>query len=580
MSECFLVFAGGSGSMVLESVVHMAAVSALPYQKIHALMMDVDNGNGNLTRADNALKKYNAFRESMGNQPVQGFFMAEIELYRWTPNQMDKLENRSIRGMVQDNPEAVWLSHAIYTEDEIQHEVPVGFKGHPNLGVLFLENLLRRKESNGEIDRFIKAFVNSGESRIMLIGSCFGGTGAAAIPVFGRYLRTHIDETKKKDLLFGLLALEPYFVLPTPGDENLKIDSSIFGDKVKTVLSYYPNSLFNDQEGDMTYQHVYLLGSENKVVFPQNSSGKNSQVNPANLITWFACTAIQQFFALPEDEARNFGHGKLHLPWVNDATWEWDQFSPKVFPLLEKQFAQILQVSMLYISKVHTSILLLPNVEKYSFLANLLIDCNTEQRKEFQILMQSFTGYIALLVNWLFQIMSHLPMLALGEQPDAQPNAAAPNEAEEATYFEFHHADRAHIQKAFEELKLRGPDYCTLMLDSLIHQKFINAFLLCKLENRRMDYWPFEDEVIDHGGFATVLNALTKTDMNTRLIADQPLSIAINKITKANFLKDSSNVELMMAHLRHNAVRICDEATTVYRDFINGMFNAIAHFQR
>ena len=29
MSECFLVFAGGSGSMVLESVVHMAAVSAL-----------------------------------------------------------------------------------------------------------------------------------------------------------------------------------------------------------------------------------------------------------------------------------------------------------------------------------------------------------------------------------------------------------------------------------------------------------------------------------------------------------------------------------------------------------------------
>lgn len=587
MSECFVVFAGGSGSMVLESLVHMTAMSAMAYDHIYALLLDVDNGNGNLTRAIKACTAYDEFQKSMGDEGVNGFFKTKIHLYRWTPFQLDKVRNSTLRGLVADDPDAMWLSRALYTQEEIEHTVPIGFKGHPNLGVVFLENLLKNNVGMDEVELFVKAFQGSQETRVMLVASSFGGTGAAAIPVFGRALKRMF--APKKDVVFALLALEPYFDvpvdIPTEKDRNgnaipetLPIRSRSFDSKVKTVLSYYPDALFMCDRDERVYRHIYLLGSSKRIVFPKYSSGKNTQVNPANFIVWFACTAIKQFFDEPVPNPPQEDREQLHIAWLTDADWEWDQFAPDVFPGLEKKSAQLMQVAMLYISKMHIDMRNLPNVEHYSFLENLLEGCDAQTRIDFKLISNRFTDYIALLVNWFFQIASHLPK----DERNAQPADAKALEDRQNSFLSFHGLNWEDYSRVFEELHLPAEEESERMKNSLLHQKFFNAMILCKLEHRRMNYWPFDTE--SPSGKkppqdGSQQNSQPEAGTEQEAIANQPLGVAINRITKSRFLGDRTKVENLMAYVRDQSRGANPTYMQCYQSLIKSLFNAIEHYQ-
>ena len=588
MNECFMVFTGGSGSMVLESLAHMAAVGALDFAVIHVLMMDVDHGNGNLARTLATIKHYNAFRESMGNRAIGDFFQSELKLYIWTPYQPNSLDTRNIEGMISGDKNATWFAHALYTEEEIRHEVPVGFKGHPNLGVLFLQSLFDSTELRGDLDRFIEAFVRQRADRLMLVGSCFGGTGAASIPVFGHYLRKRIRELSSHEFSFALLALQPYFDLPAPPQEDLPIESSKFVDKVMTVLNYYPQSVLQSDPEKSLYDHVYLLGSSRRVRFPVNSSGKNTQENPANLITWYGCVAIRQFFTIQNRAMLFPRRTKLHLPWVNESTWDWKHFSPQQFPTLARDCAKMMQAAMLYICALHEPVTHAGSLPPYSFLNNMLYGLDTHQRTLFANHVNLFTDYIARYVNWFFQIITHLPYDGVNQrnQEDVQ-----------ASFVTFHKTDFANIQAAFAEVfppvtapkngslspeQLRLREYRERQLDSLFHQKFFNAFLLCKLEHKRMDYWPFQNLNRIANNAAVLVpqppaaaNEDTPIDMTT-----QPLGVAINQIVGAQYLEPTTSVDRLVDYMRAQVQLNDTEEVRIYRHFMRSMFGALDHFQR
>ena len=586
MAECFIVFTGGSGSMVLESLVHMAAVSAIDYDVIHMLMMDVDQGNGNVARASTTVKHYCDFRESMNSAAVKGLFKSELKLYSWMPYHINSVETRDLQGMIEDEDDALWLARALYTEDEIRHEVSIGFKGHPNLGVLFLENLFSGVDENNGLTDFIRAFVAKKADRLMLVGSCFGGTGASSIPVFGRYLRKRIKAMGGRDFSFALLALQPYFTLPESEEKTLMIDSDKFADKVKTVLSYYPQTIMKPDAINPLYQHVYLLGSQERVHFPVNSSGTNKQENPANIITWFACVAIKQFFSITESKMLVPSKAQLHLPWLTKSTWEWDQFSSSVFPALEQNCAMLLQVAMLYICKLHDPVLQLGKEPQYSFFDNMLRDYSTQQRVDFGTNLKTLTDYLARYVNWFFQIVTHLPK-------DGITDTKLDETRKE--YAAFHTCKYELVQKAFEEDNPIPPDgnkeesdaqrrlrkYRTVQLDSLFHQKFLNAFLICKLENKRMEYWPFEGQAreLDDNALAHQTKA-NRDDAQAQELAERPLAPLINEIVNKRFLTRGANLESMLTYMQAQEWTNATEIDKIYRLFVKSLFGAVTHFQQ
>ncbi len=587
MAECFIVFTGGSGSMVLESLVHMAAVSAIDYDVIHMLMMDVDQGNGNVARASTTVKHYCDFRESMNSAAVKGLFKSELKLYSWMPYHINSVETRDLQGMIEDEDDALWLARALYTEDEIRHEVSIGFKGHPNLGVLFLENLFSGVDENNGLTDFIRAFVAKKADRLMLVGSCFGGTGASSIPVFGRYLRKRIKAMGGRDFSFALLALQPYFKLPESEEKTLMIDSEKFADKVKTVLSYYPQTIMNPDAINPLYQHVYLLGSQERVHFPVNSSGTNKQENPANIITWFACVAIKQFFNITKASTLVPRKTQLHLPWLTKSTWEWDQFSSSVFPTLEQNCAMLLQVAMLYICKLHDPVLQLGKEPQYSFFDNMLRDYATQQRVVFGAKLKTLTDYLARYVNWFFQIVTHLPK-------DGITNTKLEETRKE--YAAFHTCKYELVKKAFEEdnpipvpdknkgesdAQRRLRKYRTVQLNSLFYQKFLNAFLICKLENKRMEYWPFEGQARELDDNAVIFQPVANgDDAQAQELAERPLAPLINEIVNKRFLTRRANLESMLTYMQAQEWTNATKIDTIYKLFVKSLFGAVTHFQQ
>ena len=587
--ECFIVLMGGSGSMVLESLVHMSALSMMGIDKIHALMLDVDSGNGNVSRAKKTCETYETVRQSlMASQPI-GLFGTEVELYLWIPAHMNALEHRTLQGMIDNQPDAQWLSRALYTKEEIQHAVPVGFKGHPNLGVVFMQNLLNEDHTFLPVDAFIHAFEASSEDKMMFVGSCFGGTGAASIPVFGEFIRNRISPERAKHLDFALLVIEPYFEIhPSETeqlDEPLSIDSDCFDDKVRTVLDYYPKDLFNDKHAQPVYQHVYLLGASRRIRFDSYSTGTSTQCNPANIIVWFACTAVKQFFSdlLPKGSSWKT---RLYVPWMTEATWEWDQFSSDVFPSLEKKSAQMLQAAILYACRLYAPVKSLPAVEPYDFLERLLIDFDAENRLKFKEEIGKFTDYISKFVSWYFQITTHLPPEPPLIANDNSAEAQAAEMERNADYYQFHKASAKDIQTALEALGVsKDTNIVNRLLESLIHQKFFNAFLLCKLEQMRIRYWPFEGDVREEPTPEDILLALIfsayreGSDMEAD-ITQNPLGTCINEITKSHFFDESTTVDVLMAYVREHAIQNDASPSERYVSLIRCLFEAIDCFQR
>lgn len=468
-TNAFIVAMGGSGAKVLESVIHMAALGTWKIDHIHALLVETDSGNGNMNRMQDTYKRYQTIQPLY--KDCVPFFSTEITLYKWTPVRLDQLENNQLRGMLQDEPSAELLARLLYSEEELEHTIHVGFKGHPNLGVLFLSRLLR--QASGEAEQELQAFIDRindvryDVDRVLIMGSCFGGTGAAGIPVIGQYLRKQI--TKKVD--FGLFAILPTFSLRKPDDAaNMDPDSNEFEDKVKTVLHAYLGENFWEEYEKPLYQQVYLLGSPVSIPYPEYATGRSAQENPATFFDWFACTGIAQFF-----EQQTVAPVGNYIGWLEQSPWDWHRFSPNVFPNLAGKVTVMMQVLGTYLQEVHLGIQKLPAVKKSTPIEVFFANVPSAQRHEVVSEAESFGYYAGSLVLWFYQILTNLPHDMSVEENKVNSI--------------FHGLRKPKSADRWMESR----DDSEAMAASLIRQRFFSALPILKMEERRREFWPRRD---------------------------------------------------------------------------------------
>lgn len=153
--------------------------------------MDVDAACGNTTRAKRAAESYSRLQEAFRRYPAEhpGFHTA-LTLERWNMN----LSRRamSVDKMVENHRRDQLLSRTIFSRTESALEYSEGFRGHPDLGVLFFHDLLnslddlRREGQPDEMNRLldrIQAELDRDEPvKLILCGSIFGGTARPAFP--------------------------------------------------------------------------------------------------------------------------------------------------------------------------------------------------------------------------------------------------------------------------------------------------------------------------------------------------------------------------------------------------------------
>lgn len=480
MKPLFLVCMGGNGSMIAESIVHMAAFGAMRAPEIHILFIEVDRGNGNLSRTRKLLKEYIALHTQCNKQT--SFFRPKLLPYYWAPFAATiRDEDATLRRTTQLDPSDQKLARHLYTTDELAHPITVGFKGHPNLGVVFMENLLSARDEHPQIERFLTALTNSQQKHVLFVGSCYGGTGAASLPVMGQYFRRKLRFGD--DYHFSALVMLPTFnvnLSQTP-DEKLSINSGEFENKVRTVLEAYKleNLWPSENTGEPLYERLFLLGAPERITYYQYAPGKDAQINPANYYTWFACTAVEQFYS----DAQVLSPG-VYIAGAGDGPWGWNRFSSSVFPKLQGRVGLLLRAAVTYLYCLYPE---MRNQHPFSPDDLLYAYYSAEGdnfpgwQEDLKRSSNAFTLYSIYLVNWLFQITTHLPPAA-----HTQESFEANLENHEA----FHGCSIASIKNRF----IATNPSEEAMFQSLCTQRWIKAQVLSYLAKKQL---PESDKVKD-----------------------------------------------------------------------------------
>ncbi|MCL2361450.1 MAG: hypothetical protein FWC73_06525 [Defluviitaleaceae bacterium] len=335
-----LIGVGGTGAKVLESFVHLAASGAFGNhfkgKTVHLRTVDMDTGNGNLDRLEKLLASYSGMVADGKSPPVYDIFKRYQSAFpkeshdnpkkdrAWHPiNIQYKVEGVSdfswSAGLPDTNPNLSnlfqvtggnvddrQLLDALFSNADKALNLKHGCSGVPRVGSIIWKRAFE-EDLEKPVGSFWKGLFNQlppidGDgTKILLVGSIFGGVGASGIPTIFRKLY----EWKFKDLTIatnnnslGLMMMLPYFSFaPSEGEKGAEPDEFILNSKL--ALRYYKSA---DLFTEAMIQKVYMVGDDvrgmrtlNGKPVDTNLSGTN-QRNPAMPAELVAALSAMDFF--------------------------------------------------------------------------------------------------------------------------------------------------------------------------------------------------------------------------------------------------------------------------------------------
>ncbi|MCH9055554.1 tubulin-like doman-containing protein [Synechococcus sp. PCC 6716] len=299
----YIIAIGGTGARVVESFIHIASTGIFGSEEIKIIFIDPDESNGNLQRSLTSLNQYSANHQLMATSsrlcPWVQTPIGAMEL--WSPfhgmlsrslGQFFNYEKYKVGGS--DAP----LGHlfdVLYTQQEREANLDVGFRGRPAIGSAIMSqlnleergrepwhSLIQQIEQNTSLGKFPKIF---------LCGSIFGGTGASGFPTIGRLLKNRLQQQglTGRVKMGGLLVL-PYFqfIIPADSDNEVCARPEQFLLNTEAALRYYRDRSIFDT--------IYLLGEEQLNEVGRFSLGKNTQCNDPHFIEFLGALSIFHFF--------------------------------------------------------------------------------------------------------------------------------------------------------------------------------------------------------------------------------------------------------------------------------------------
>lgn len=334
--KLFIIAIGGTGMRCLESFVHMCAAGLFDNRTIDILTLDTDQSNGNKGRVEQLIDLYNKVKtdsaQNEGGDPRSDtFFSAKLNLYRFFTeySQADRksfVQLAATRNLPQekrdDNRD---LSDLFFDHDSVQ-QFPLdhGYRAQTHLGSLLMYHGILEaaiKVKNGEDvkdhEKDLQTFLqlinqNSGNSRVFVFGSVFGGTGASSIPVIPIALRDALKViTDKKNEInldrvkFGSTLLTDYFSFNMPTDQQRSkdkviADSANFALNSQAAMNFYDNDLTVKN----AYKMLYHIGwpANTKINYSENQDGEvvtggQDQKNMCHVVELLSAAAAYDFFS-------------------------------------------------------------------------------------------------------------------------------------------------------------------------------------------------------------------------------------------------------------------------------------------
>lgn len=304
----FAIGIGGTGSKCLESLTQLAAVGLIENSKqsIYTLFVDPDETNGNLERARTSLSTYQRCQSLFAKENSSLPWMrTQIEPFGlWSPFSKITTDKQlsalfGYDSLKRTEPDLGDLFDVLFTPAEREATLDVGFRGRPAIGSAVMSQIDLDNLDEDIWRRLIERIKNDAgtgsDSRIVLFGSIFGGTGASGLPTIGRLIDQKLkDENIREKVPISCVFLLPYFSFTAAGKmsaDEVYARSDQFLLNTEAALRYYLTQA-------QPFNSVYLLGNQNpsEVSF---SLGKNSQKNQPHFIELYASLAARHFINNP-----------------------------------------------------------------------------------------------------------------------------------------------------------------------------------------------------------------------------------------------------------------------------------------
>lgn len=307
MAKLYVFGIGGTGSRVIRSLIMNLASGAdlgSGFNEIVPIIIDPDIANGNKEDTLSIIENYNKIREKLSENNV-GFFKTKISSFKGSDVKRKdsfvfKLDGSSqtfkkfigYNQLHEENDINKDFIDLFYSEDNLDSEMKVGFKGNPNIGSIVLNQM----SQTDDYASFLKYF-DKGDS-IFIVSSIFGGTGAAGFPTLIKNLRKPTTNNEQqvivKESKIGALSVLPYFKL----DGTDEIDDNTFLSKTKAALDYYSDSILKQGEEDLN--QMYLIGDGETNIVPY-AVGAAKQKNPSHFIELASSWSIFDFVTTMDD---------------------------------------------------------------------------------------------------------------------------------------------------------------------------------------------------------------------------------------------------------------------------------------
>lgn len=309
MNNLYLFAIGGTGSRVVKALSFLIASGMnLPNTKtVIPIIIDPDCANGDLARTVDILKLYQEIRQK-GKSNQNQFFQTDVRsLFDMDAEGEDRNEGDfvfEIEG-VKDNRFKDFIAYneldrknkalvsLLFSEENLNTQMEVGFKGNPNIGSVVLNKF-------GKTELFQKfASVFNKNDRIFIISSIFGGTGAAGFPLILKNIRSASASIPRsqfvKEARIGALSVLPYFCVDR--NEKTTIDSNSFISKTKAALSYYARNV----SGNNSLNALYYIGDDT-LNSQCGADGAAEQRNRAHFVEMAGALAIKDFMSYTDEE--------------------------------------------------------------------------------------------------------------------------------------------------------------------------------------------------------------------------------------------------------------------------------------
>ncbi|MBY8825523.1 tubulin-like doman-containing protein [Sphingomonas colocasiae] len=317
-----LIGVGGTGAKVVEAALVLMAAGVGP-QKVHVGLVDQDQSNGNVERTRSLLDGLQRLRQLWGRESDVNFIdwkstddampfgsieisplFAETQNALWCPER-DETTLRTIIGANLDGDRRN-LFDMLFMRGPEEQDLPLGkgYRGRAHVGATALVSAILETESL-LLKRLRELMEDPGGNRIriFIVGSAFGGTGAAGFPTLARALhrlRNSQGFRNQGKVTIGGMLMLPYFSFnDEDGDGHAVVAPDELLPKAKLALEYYDN-LF---EHEQAFDTFYALGWERLIPLGYHQAGAAEQSNPALAPELFAATAVIDFMSGEATEA-------------------------------------------------------------------------------------------------------------------------------------------------------------------------------------------------------------------------------------------------------------------------------------